>query len=411
MNDKSAGVSRRKFIDSITKAAALSTVSLTAIPAITTAGNTVDSLHPDEHKFLCKPYLHAIEHSTMFVRWITNKNSYCWIEYGETGKEVQKAHAITDGLVDANNRVHEIKLSGLKPGTNYTYKVFAKEVTDFQPYKLTYGETVSSESYSFITANPSAKETQWLVLNDIHDRPASFQHLLKLNGNDSYDYVFLNGDMFDHQTDEKQIIDHLLTPCTDCFATQKPMLFVRGNHETRGKFARQLKDYFSAPQGAYYSYQSGPVFTIVLDTGEDKIDTHPVYAGIVDFDQFRIQQAAWLEQQMKSKAYKKAKYKVVMMHIPPFYADDWYGTLHCRKVFSSLFDKYKIDLLICGHTHKHGVHPPAAGMHNYPIIIGGGPTAGKRTLIKVHANQQELNVRMLKDDGTEAGSYTIIPKR
>ncbi len=411
MSKESSTVSRRKFIDAITKTAALSTVSLTALPVVATAGDTVDALTDDEYKFLCKPYLHSIEHSSMYVRCITNKNSYCWVEYNEAGKPSQKAHTLSDGLVDANNRVHEIKLSGLKPGTTYEYKLVAKEIKDFQPYKLTYGETINSDVHSFTTFNPAAKETQWLVLNDIHDRPASFQQLVQLNGNDPYQYVFLNGDMFDYQTNEQQIIDHLLTPCTDCFATQKPMLFVRGNHETRGKFSRQLKDYFTAPHGAYFSFQSGPVFTIALDTGEDKEDAHPVYAGIVDFDQFRIQQAAWLEQQLQSKAYKKAKYKVVMMHIPTFYSGDGHGTLHCRELFSPLFDKYKIDLLICGHTHTHGVHAPAAGKHKYPIIIGGGPSAGKRTLIKVNANQQELNVLMLKDDGTEAGRYTIASKR
>ena len=88
---------------------------------------------------------------------------------------------------------------------------------------------------------------------------------------------------------------------------------------------------------------------------------------------------------MKSSAYRKAKYKVVMMHIPTFYSGDGHGTLHCRKLFSPLFDKYKIDVLICGHTHTYGVHPPVAGKHRYPIIIGGGPTKGKRTLIKVKA--------------------------
>ncbi|MBP6686444.1 MAG: metallophosphoesterase family protein [Lacibacter sp.] len=404
-------VTRRKFLNSITKAAALSTVSLTGLPDTVAAANRKHDHSFDEHTFLCKPYLHSIEHTTMYVRCITNKNSYCWVEYNEPGKPAQKAHTLSDGLVDANNRVHEIKLTGLKPGTAYEYKVIAKEIKDFQPYKLAYGEMISSEVHSFTTFNPSAKETQWLVLNDIHDRPASFQQLLQLNGNDPYQYVFLNGDMFDYQTNEQQIIDHLLTPCAETFASQKSMLFVRGNHETRGKYARQLKDYFAAPKGAYFSFQSGPVFTIALDTGEDKEDTHPVYAGIVDFDQFRMQQAAWLEQQLKSKAYKKAKYKVVMMHIPTFYSGDGHGTLHCRELFSPLFDKYKIDLLICGHTHTYGVHAPVAGKHKYPIIIGGGPTAGKRTLIKVQADQQELNVRMLKDDGTEVGTYTVAAKK
>lgn len=411
MSKKVSGVSRRSFLNNIGKAAAIGSVSLTCIPSVVNALESEKASAGDEHIFLTKPYLHTIEHHNMYVRWITNKNSYCWVEYGEAGKSMQKVHALSDGLVNANCRVHEIKLSGLKPGTTYQYKIAAKEIKDFQPYKLTYGETIYSDIFSFTTYNPAAKETQWLVLNDIHDRPASFNDLIKLNGNDPYDYVFLNGDMFDYQTNEQQIIDHLLWPCSNCFATQKPMLFVRGNHETRGKYARQLKDYFSAPQGSYFSYQCGPVFTIALDTGEDKEDTHPVYAGIVDFDEFRRQQAMWLEQQLKSKAYKKAKYKVVMMHIPPFYTEDAHGTLHCRKLFTPLFDKYKIDLLICGHTHTHGVHPPVAGKHGYPIIIGGGPTAGKRTLIKVHADQQSLNVHMLKDDGTEAGTYTVNAKR
>lgn len=411
MSNEASTVSRRNFLNNIGKAAAIGSVNLTGIPVVASALQSEQVAAGDELIFLTKPYLHSIEPNSMYVRWITNKNSYCWIEYSEPGKPVQKAHAISDGLVDANSRVHEIKLSGLKPGTTYQYKIVAKEIKDFQPYKLTYGETIISDTFSFTTYNPSATESQWLVLNDIHDCPASFNDLIKLNGNDPFDYVFLNGDMFDYQTNEQQIIEHLLTPCTNCFATQKPMLFVRGNHETRGKYARQLKDYFAAPQGAYFSFQSGPVFTIALDTGEDKEDTHPVYAGIVDFDQFRIQQASWLEQRMRSKAYKKAKYKVVMMHIPPFYSGDAHGVMHCRELFTPLFDKYKIDLLICGHTHTYGVHPPVAGKHSYPIIIGGGPSAGKRTLIKVQADRQLLNVLMLKDDGTEAGKYSIAAKQ
>jgi acid phosphatase type 7 len=410
MQEKNNKVNRRGFIDLIGKAAAIGSVSLTGLPAAVQASATAATT-TNEHRFLTKPYLLSLTSKEMYVRFITSKNAYCWVEYGEPGKPFEKVHRITDGLVNANNRIHEIKITGLKANSTYRYKVVAKEIKDFQPYKLTYGEVIESDTYSFTTYNPAAKETQWLVLNDIHDRPASFNDLIKLNGSDPYQYVFLNGDMFDYQTNEQQIIDHLLTPCTSLFATEKPLLFVRGNHETRGTYARQLKDYFAAPQGAYFSFQSGPVFTIALDTGEDKEDTHPVYAGIVDFDQFRIQQAEWLEQQLRSKACKQAKYKVVMMHIPPFYTDEWHGVMHCRKLFTPLFDKYKIDLLICGHTHTYGVHAPVAGKHSYPIVIGGGPSAGKRTLIKVKANEQQLSVLMLKDDGTEAGTYAVAAKR
>ena len=126
MKDQSTGVSRRKFIDSITKAAALSTVSVTGFSSAALAADTRKDREADDHSFLCKPYLHSIEHTTMYIRCITNKNSYCWVEYNEPGKSAQKAHTLSDGLVDANNRVHEIKLTGLKPGTIYEYKIIAK---------------------------------------------------------------------------------------------------------------------------------------------------------------------------------------------------------------------------------------------------------------------------------------------
>lgn len=406
MKKKTTNLSRRNFLGTLSKATALGGIGVTGLPSLVSAAEK--NIQPaDTPVFLTKPYLHASEPEHMYVRWITGKQTYSWVEYGEGDNLNMKAHAVTDGLVNANNRIHEVKLSPLKPGATYKYRVASKEINDFQPYKLTYGETVYSDVYSFTTLNHAAKEVQWLILNDIHDRPKSFEQLIKINGDAPYDYVFLNGDMFDYQTDEQQIIDHLITPCTGSFASQKPMLFVRGNHETRGKYARQLKDYFSYPKGQYFSFQLGPVFAIALDTGEDKEDTHPVYAGIVDFDHYRLQQATWLEQQMQSKAYRNARFRVVMMHIPPFYSGDAHGVMHCREVFSPLFDKYKVDLVIAGHTHTYGVHPPKQGQHKYPLIIGGGPKDGLRTVINIKATQKTLSLRMLRDDGVEVGTYQL----
>lgn len=406
MSDQtSSTVNRRGFLGTITRAAALSPLSMLSLDA-----NPKENIPAETHVFLSKPYQHPVNAGSISIRWITAKPSYSWVEYGEDGKFDRKAHAVTDGMVNAFNRVHEVVIDGLQPGKKYSYRVVSKDITEFQPYKLTYGEVIMSDAYSFSTMNPSAKEVSWIVLNDIHDRPHSFGQLMSLNKDQHFDYVFLNGDMFDYQTDEQQLIDHLLTPCTEHFASNKPMLFVRGNHETRGRFARNLPGYFSNPGGQYFAYQWGPVYAIALDTGEDKADETPVYAGIVDFDNYRRKQAVWLEKIMQEKAYKKAKYRVVMMHIPPYYSGDWHGTMHCREVFSHLFDKYKVDLVISGHTHTYGVHPPVAGTHNYPIVIGGGPTEGKRTLTRVTADEKVLRITMIRDDGNEVGSYTINAK-
>ncbi len=409
MNDKKPfSFSRRQFLDTAVKVTAGGTLAYVQMSGCGNEASEVTPPPENKHVFLCKPYLHSLQQHRMSIRWITNRPSYGWVEYGEAGKLDKKANLIIDGLVVANNRIHEIHLDGLKPGQNYQYRVASKEITEFQPYKTTYGETIYSETYSFATIDYATKELQWLILNDLHDRPESFPHLLELNQKNSYDFVFLNGDMFNYQTDEQQIIDHLLIPCEN-FTPQKPLLFVRGNHETRGKFARQLKDYFSYPEGQYFSFHWGPVFAIVLDTGEDKADEAPVYAGIVDFYAYRRQQAVWMEKLMQTPEYINATYKVVLMHIPPFYCNHPVaaGELDCQEVYASLFDQYKVDIVISGHTHVYGVHPPVKGKHNYPIIIGGGPEVGKRTLIQVKANQQQLLVQMLNDDNKVVGNYVV----
>ncbi|WP_343303967.1 metallophosphoesterase family protein [Chitinophaga niabensis] len=405
MNDKQA-LDRRDFLGSITKAGILSAVGLA--PVAKAAASFVEAPLAGEHKFLCPPYLQNPAPTGMTIMWLSNKQCYSWVEFGETAALGTTANNSKEGLVDAYDRIHRIRLEKLKPNTTYYYQIKSKEITEFQPYKLTYGETISSDTFSFKTPEANPKEVSWLVMNDIHDRPKSIPHLMGLN-KDPYDFVFFNGDIFDYQEDEQQIIDHLLIPAGDSFASVKPFIFTRGNHETRGKFRRELGNYFD---GNYAFAQTwGPVHFTVLDTGEDKEDTHPVYAGIVNFDQYRIEQAERLKEIVKTPAFKKAKFRVVMMHIPHYYSGDWHGPMECRKHFGPIFEANKIDLFLAGHTHRFGIHQPVPGQHSYPIVIGGGPKDGNRTLIKVHATQKDLKLVMLKDDGSEVGKVELKSKR
>ena len=397
--------SRRNFLKlgSASLAAGLLPQSLLAGSPLHTPANPAAG-----HVYMSMPYLQNPAANSMTVMFITNLLCYSWVEYGESESLGQKAHSVTNGLVDAYSRINRIKLNALKPGTKYFYRTFSREITNFEPYKLVYGDIIQSEMYSFTTPVAQASSTSCLILNDIHDRPHSIPHLLNMNGEEPYDFVFFNGDIFDYQTDEQQIIDHMLQPCTNSFASTTPFMYVRGNHETRGKYRRELEHYFSNPGGQqYFTYTSGPVHFTVLDTGEDKPDDTPVYAGIVDFDAYRQEQQQWLHEVMQSKAYKKAKYKVVLMHIPPFYSGDWHGPMHCREMFNPVFNKYKVDLVISGHTHRYGVHPPVKGQHNYAVIIGGGPKEGARTLTKLKADQNGLNITMLDDSKKVVGTFKI----
>lgn len=314
MSDDKLSLDRRGFLGTFAKAGILSATGLA--PVASTFARSVETA---PYAFLCPPYLQNPSPTGITLMWISNRPSCSWVEYGETASLGQKARHTQDGIVDSYNRIHRIRLDHLQPGTTYHYKVFSKEITEFRPYKLTYGETISSGILRFTTPEEAPQEVSWLVMNDIHDRPASIPHLVSLQ-KDPYDFVFFNGDVFDYQEDEQQIIDHLLRPAGEAFASGKPFIFTRGNHETRGKFRRELRDYFDNPW--YFAKTWGPVHFTVLDTGEDKEDTHPVYAGIVNFDEYRREQAEWFKQVAETKAFKKAKFRVVMMHIPVYYSGD-----------------------------------------------------------------------------------------
>lgn len=352
------------------------------------------------------PYLQSDFGNKMTVLWITNKDAASWVEYGVDANQLtEKAFEESSMGFKTAGRINRVVLHNLIPGQKYYYRIVSKEIEDFQPYKLTYGTEIKGQTEQFTNLDSAQKEVSFVMLNDTHDRPESIPHLLGLDKDNQRDFIFFNGDVFNYQTDEAQIVSNMLQPVVNLFAKSVPFVYVRGNHETRGKFAREFPQYFH--EVGYEAFTLGPARFVILDTGEDKEDEHPVYAGIVDFDQYRVQQAALLEKEINSPAFKKATFRIVMMHIPPRYAGDWHGSAHCRDLFEPLMNKGKVDLVLSGHTHQYRVHPPAKGLNSYPIIIGGGPKDGNRTLTRVHVTQRQIQVSMIDDSGKEVGAYTV----
>ncbi|MFD1771161.1 metallophosphoesterase [Sphingobacterium suaedae] len=364
----------------------------------------------EEFSFLAGPYLQTTFANSMTILWVTNREASSWVEYGTSETKLdQKAYGTSELGLKPAGRINRITLERLQPGKTYYYQIVSKELVEFQPYKVTYGPEKRADIEQFTVSDPTKQTVSFLMLNDIHDRPNSIGHLLGLDQEADRDFVFFNGDIFDYQTDEQQLIEHMLTPVTQLFAKHKPFLFVRGNHETRGKFARDIADYFQHIGNSAFTL--GPARFVIIDSGEDKEDDHPVYAGIVDFDSYRREQAKWLAEEIQGEAFRRAAFRVVLMHIPPRYSGDAHGATHCTELFEPLFNQGKVDVVLSGHTHRYKIHPPAAGLNNYPIVIGGGPRDGQRTLTRVEMTNQQLNVQLLNDAGEEVGQYTVNRKK
>jgi len=401
---------RRAFLEKMSIAGALSLLPFSS----SVADDQAPVSAGDENHFVAGPYLQNMETNEVTIMWITHKNCFSWVEYGSGNSTNKRGLGYNNGLVEANNRINKITLTNLSPGADHKYKIISTEITGYKNSKVEFGETISSPYYTFKTPAENEEEFKMIVFNDIHDRPQIIPQLLYRHGYTGnardYDFVVFNGDCFDWVTTEIQMVDHLIKPAVDIFASEIPFILTQGNHECRGSFSRNIPQYYAYPENKYYyGFTRGPVRFLILDSGEDKTDDNVEYGGLTAFDQYRETQKKWLEKEIESSEFKKAEFRILLIHISPWHSGDWHGTMHCREVFGPLLNKAKIDLQISGHTHRYMTHD-ADATHNFPIVIGGGPLEGKRTLIKLHATKKELDLKMVRDDGEVVGKYKIQRK-
>jgi hypothetical protein len=180
----------------------------------------------------------------------------------------------------------------------------------------------------------------------------------------------------------------------------------------RGAEARALGRFLDRPGGQfYYSVRQGPVAFLVLDTGEDKADDAPVYAGLGTFDAYRTEQATWLAQELKKDHVRSAPFRVVVAHIPLYTTRDTqpHGGADARAKWHAHLAAGGVDLLITGHTHRYAWMAPD-GTRPFGQLTGGGPRPQEATLIRAEADAERLTARMFRLDGSLIGEY-VVPRR
>lgn len=368
---------------------------------------------PPPFAFASAPVLAHPAEDAVTLLWATNGFASGWVEYGETAALGQKAGGAESGLMPYDERTFKIRLQGLKPGTTYHYRVAACPIHFHSAYKIDRGTVVYSGVHTFRTLNASAEETTFTVWNDTHEQPETLKRLHALHQEKPGDFLLWNGDVTNDIYKEEKMVEQFLSPKGVAFATGVPYFFVRGNHDVRGPAARHLPR-FTQVQGNqwFYSFRQGPLGALVLDTGEDKPDDHPVYAGLNDFAAFRTLQAEWLAQEIEKPHFKSAPYKVLFCHIPLRWKDDNNRGEYCadgRAKWHDLLVKAGVQLVISGHTHEpHWL--PAGASAPYAQLVGGGPKPERATIIRGHASKQQLTVTMSRLDGSLL-QEVILPAR
>nr|WP_129734826.1 metallophosphoesterase family protein [Parabacteroides goldsteinii] len=371
---------------------------------------TLPTFSQDDIQITHAPYLQNLGENEVTIIWTVNKPSVGWVELAPDDgthfyqTERPKFFNAKNGIKQTST-VHAVHLKGLKAGTRYRYRVYSQEVLSHVGWRVIYGNVAATSVYGkqpleFQTSDHSRQAVNFAMVNDIHGKSDLLEKLVSHCDLKTTDMFLFNGDMVSIFNSEKEIFEGFMDKATELFASEIPMYYTRGNHETRGSFATAFQDYFSPKQEhIYYMFRQGPVCFVILDSGEDKPDSDLEYAGITVYDQYRTEQAEWLKGVLESKEYKEAPFKVVVCHIPPF--GGWHGNEEVAEKFMPLLNNAGVDIMLCAHLHRYIRNDAKEGVR-FPIIVNSN-----NTVLKAEADSRALNIKILDTEGKEIDKLTI----
>ena len=345
------------------------------------------------------PYLHTVGENEFTVVWKTDQDAIAWVEIAPDDKthfyncERPKYFNTKYGR-KCIGTLHTVRVSGLEPATTYRYRIISAAAKKGEKDRVYFTETRGSDVYRrqpyFVTTLDKNKSTvKFAMVNDIHGKTAEFETLLGKVKKDGYDFVCFNGDMTSRNNAQEEVFKYYLSSASKLFAAETPLVYTRGNHETRGAYAISLPELFPTPTGVpYYAFRQGPAYFVVLDCGEDKPDSDMEYSGLACYDQYRTEEAEWLRGVVASEEFRSAPIKIVFCHIPPE-TGGWHGAEEIHRLFVPILNEAGIDLWLAGHIHKYRLTEAGKNGCNFPVLCNPNVC---RLDAEVTANGVDINI-------------------
>lgn len=338
-----------------------------------------------------------------------------WVEWGLTPELLDRRAIVSRaGLVQVSDRALVVPVSlGDRgtPGRRIYYRVVAQTLRYQTAYKLHRGEPVAGPTQSLTLPDPAASRARVAMVNDTHEHVKTVEALTARIEAVRPEVLVWCGDTcgsaFDTPADGPRV---LLKPN---WAATRSLLFVPGNHDVRGACARDLRDCLAPGPASEVPYnvarRHGPLALVTLDTGEDKPDAHPVFAGTAAYEPYRLRQAAWLRDALARPEIASAPFKVAFCHIPlcglPKQNDglslqgfaSWSGD--GAKAWMPVLREAGVRLVVSGHMHAWRVDDSTNGLPTQ--VVGGGPDQDNATLIVLDADAESLRVAIQDLSGKE----------
>jgi uncharacterized protein (TIGR03382 family) len=306
-----------------------------------------------------------------------------------------------------------VRLTGLTPGTEYSYVVDAC------------GNRTHLKKFRTAPV-PGTRRVHFTAMGDFGTGGNDQQEVAASMLARRPDLFIAMGDNAYESGTEAEIQNNLFLPMADLLS-EVPFFAVAGNHEYVTNQSQPYLDNLylpTSPSGGerYYSFDWGHVHFVGLDSS--------CAIGLASKERCTLEaQLAWLE---KDLAQSQADWTVVYFHHPPWSSGAHGSQLVMRREFSPLFEQYGVDLVLTGHDHNYersypmkgeGLAP--SGTRGIPYLVVGGGGAALRSIssrapawsavrnnkdfgfLDVTVNEGTLTAQLVTPKGKIADAFTL----
>ena len=313
-------------------------------------------------KIIRGPYLNMATPSSITIRWRTDLPANSRVLFGTTVEDVKEK--VTDLKLVTD---HEVLLTNLQPSTKYYYTVGTNESVSrphLEQYFRTAPRVGSTDSIRIWALGDFG--------NSSKNQAACSNAISKFTKNHRPDAWIWLGDNAYSYGREEEYQKHVFRVYQESFFKNTPLYPAPGNHDygdgdrTKSQHIPYF-NIFSMPQNgeaggvpssseSYYSVDFGNVHLVSLDS-YGLLDGGHLLSDTIG------KQVQWLKQDLEAN---KLPWTIVYWHHSPYSkgshdTDTEEDLIKIRENFLPVLERYKVDLVLCGHSHVYERTHPILG--------------------------------------------------
>ena len=388
---------------------------------------------PDEFIWVM-PHAAYVGSNLLQVVWLTKDYGSGWVDWSQDGwATTNRAWTAKYGVRDYCELLHKIDVTGFDPSKPVAWRAVSmkieKTATGFNQYEgEPYFEWTQRRAWSDLArkrqtyesgavlytaegvANPlipAKGKASFVVLNDVHHGLHTYTNLVRHAGQDVA-LAILNGDIIDHSRSQEDIVKYVSSPLSYLGRELHcAVRYVRGNHEISHAWARRLGDLMGLQDGQLYgAVDFGPARIAFLDTGSgDGLEE--------DIAGYLAEERKWLERETSSDEWKRAKYRIVVGHIPPCWRNRENKFVEIKMPSLDLCKDLNgkgVTAMIAAHQHYATWMPPN-DIVDFPVFAGGAPGTKGSAIIRGDVDGDSLRIRIIDHNGVVIHDWSSPPRQ